>query len=190
VPAIDLPERIEGRCCVLRPFVDADLAAWAQAFRDDPELGPAVGFETDPTVETLAGRPAKNRDRAEAGEYVDLAIVDPVDETTLLGGVILHSFEWRHMHTEVGFWLVAGARGAGAATEATALCVDWAFRELGMHRVEMTTLTTSDRVLALADRLGFCREGVMRERNLERGRRLDIVMLAILQEDWAFPLNQ
>jgi RimJ/RimL family protein N-acetyltransferase len=126
---------------------------------------------------------------AAEGAYVDLAIVDPADESVLLGGVILHSFDWRHMHTEVGFWLAPAARGAGVATEATALCVDWAFRELGMHRVEMTTLTGADRVLALADRLGFHREGVMRERNLERGRRLDIVMYAVLQEEWPSPLN-
>ena len=31
----------------------------------------------------------------------------------------------------------------------------------------------------------------MRERNLENGgRRLDIVMLAVLREDWTSPLNQ
>jgi RimJ/RimL family protein N-acetyltransferase len=65
-----------------------------------------------------------------------------------------------------------------------ALCVDWAFGELDMHRVEMTTLPQFDRVLALADRLGFRQEGVMRERNLERGVRLDVVMLAMLQAEW------
>jgi hypothetical protein len=30
----------------------------------------------------------------------------------------------------------------------------------------------------------------MRERNLERGHRLDVVMYAVLQEDWASPLNR
>lgn len=53
-----------------------------------------------------------------------------------------------------------------------------------MHRVEMVTLPEFDRALALAKRLGFRREGVMRERNLERGRRLDTVMLAVLREEW------
>lgn len=175
---------------MLRPFVDADLKAWAQAFRDDPELGAAVGFDIDPTEESLSGRPQANVEGAAAGNYVDLAIVDPADEYVLWGGVILHSFDWRHMHTEVGFWLTPSARGAGVATEATALCVAWAFTELGMHRVEMTTLTHADRVLALGERLGFRQEGVMRERNLERGRRLDIVMLAVLREDWTSLLNQ
>jgi RimJ/RimL family protein N-acetyltransferase len=188
VAAIEVPDRIEGERCILRPFTDADIPSWAQAFRDDPELGAAIGSETDPDEESLAGRPAKNVTGAEEGEYLDLAIADPVDDA-LLGGVILHSFDWRHMHTEVGFWLVPAGRGRGVATEATALCVDLAFRELGMHRVEMTTLPELDRVLALAERLGFRQEGVMRERNLERGARLDVVMLAILQEEWVSPPN-
>ena len=139
--------------------IDADLSAWAQAFRDDPELGAAVGFDSDPTEDSLSGRPQQNLEGAAEGAFVDLAIVDPADESVLLGGALLHSFDWSHMHTEVGFWLAPAARGGGVATEATALCVDWAFRELGMHRVEMTTLTDADRVLALADRLGFHREG-------------------------------
>jgi RimJ/RimL family protein N-acetyltransferase len=41
-------------------------------------------------------------------------------------------------------------------------------------------------VRALAARLGFREEGVMRERNLERGKRLDIMMLAVLREEWTF----
>jgi RimJ/RimL family protein N-acetyltransferase len=37
---------------------------------------------------------------------------------------------------------------------------------------------------ALAKRLGFREEGVLRERNFERGRRLDTIMLAVLRPDW------
>jgi RimJ/RimL family protein N-acetyltransferase len=185
---IELPGRINGRRCALRPLTHDDLPAYARAFADDPRLGPDIGFETDPDEDSLRERVAKIVAAAAEGEFVELAIAAN-DDDRLLGTVTLHSFNWRHMHTEVGFWLAPAARGAGVATEATALCVDWAFRDLGMHRVEMTTLTDADRVLALADRLGFRREGVMRERNLERGRRLDIVMYAALQEEWSFPPN-
>jgi RimJ/RimL family protein N-acetyltransferase len=38
-------------------------------------------------------------------------------------------------------------------------------------------------VLALAKRLGFRQEGVMRERNFERGVRRDTMMLARLRDD-------
>jgi RimJ/RimL family protein N-acetyltransferase len=187
-PPIEVPARIEGARCVLRSLTEADIPAYARAFIDDPELGAAIGAETDPDEELLRNRAEMMAKGAAVGDFVELAIADPENDR-LLGTVTLHSFDWRHLHTEVGFWLALAARGRGVATEATALCVDWAFADLGMHRVEMTTLPQFDRVLALAERLGFRQEGVMRERNLERGRRLDVLMLAILQEEWASPLN-
>ncbi len=107
----------------------------------------------------------------------------------MLGVVTLHSFAWRHQRTEVGFWLIPAERGAGIGTEAVTLCVDWAFTGLGMRRVEMTTLPALAPVLAIAERLGFRHEGVMRERELENGERLDVVMLGILQDEWSSPLN-
>jgi ribosomal-protein-alanine N-acetyltransferase len=189
VPAIELPARLVGERCVLRPLTDADVPAYARAFVDDPELGAALGAESDPDGQLLRDRPGVIAEGAAAGAFLELVIANPEDDR-LLGTVTLHSFDWRHLHTEVGFWLAPAERGRGIAAEAIALCVEWAFSGLGMYRVEMTTLPQLDRVLALAERLGFHREGVMRRRNLERGQRLDVVMLAVLQEDWPSPLNQ
>jgi RimJ/RimL family protein N-acetyltransferase len=39
-------------------------------------------------------------------------------------------------------------------------------------------------VAALARRLGFTREGVLRKRNVERGRRVDVVWFGVLREEW------
>jgi RimJ/RimL family protein N-acetyltransferase len=48
----------------------------------------------------------------------------------------------------------------------------------------MTTLPDNAGALALASALGFEREGVMRSRNFERGRRVDVVMLGVLRDEW------
>jgi RimJ/RimL family protein N-acetyltransferase len=188
VSAIEIPARIEGSRCVLRPLTDADLAAYAQAFVDDPELPAKIGIESAPDAARLAERPRMIAEAARDGEFVELVVADPGDDR-MLGVVTLHSFGWRHQRTEVGFWLAPAARGTGVGTEAVALCVDWAFSGLGMHRVEMTTLPSLVAVLAIAKRLGFREEGVMRERDLENGERLDVVMLGILQEEWSSPLK-
>lgn len=186
--AIEIPARIVGKRCVLRPLTDADLEAYAQAFVDDPELTAKIGIERAPDAQRLAGRPQMIAEAARDGEFVELVIADPADDR-MLGVVTLHSFAWRHQRAEVGFWLAPAGRGAGVGTEAVALCVEWAFTGLGMHRVEMTTLPSLDRVLAIAKRLGFRQEGLMLERDLENGERLDVVMLAVLQDEWASPLN-
>lgn len=74
------------------------------------------------------------------------------------GSLTLHSVDWRNRRAEVGFFVVPEARGRGVATGA----------------VET----------ALAVRLGFTREGVLRARNLERGRRVDVVWFGLLRDEW------
>jgi RimJ/RimL family protein N-acetyltransferase len=44
----------------------------------------------------------------------------------------------------------------------------------------MTTLPDNEGALALARKIGFTREGLLRSRNFERGKFVDIVMLAVL----------
>ena len=168
---------------MLRPLAERDLAAYAAAFAAEPE--------TDPDADSLRRRPQLVAEGAAAGDFIELAIADPADDR-LLGSVTLHSFSWRHQRAEVGFWLASGARGRGLATEAIGNAVDWAFAANDLHRVEMTTapgLVHEGKVMALAERLGFRREGLLRQRNFERGRRLDVIMLAVLHPDWIWPIS-
>lgn len=185
-PSLPAPDRLAGESVYLRPFKTKDLAAYAKAFVDDPGLGPAWGVEEDPDEAELRRRLDAGEEGLREGRWIELAAIDR-ETDQLAGGVILHSFDWRHQHTEVGLWLIPEFRGRGLATEAVSLVVGWAFAELGMHRVEMITLPAMrdyQSVIALANRLGFEEEGLMRERNFERGRRLDTVMLAVLREKW------
>jgi RimJ/RimL family protein N-acetyltransferase len=62
--------------------------------------------------------------------------------------------------------------------------VSWAFDTLDLLRVEMTTTSDNDAVFGLAKTLGFTHEGVMRQRNVERGQRVDIVMFGVVREAW------
>jgi RimJ/RimL family protein N-acetyltransferase len=186
---IELPERLAGETMVLRTLAERDLEPYAAAFAAEPALGAALGFEADPDEQSLVGRPQLIAVRAAAGAFVELAIADPGDDR-LLGTITLHSLEWRHQRAEVGFWLSRESRGRGVATEALGSAVDWAFTEFELHRIEMVTapgLPYLPKVLELAERLGFVREGLMRERNFERERRLDVIMLAVLHSEWSWP---
>ena len=58
------------------------------------------------------------------------------------------------------------------------LLVEWAFEALELDRIEITTTLDNAAARALATSLGFHEEGVMIARNLERGQRVDVVLLA------------
>ena len=171
---------LRSETVVLRQGREADAAPLARAFADDPSLGALIGVERDPDE-------ARLREQVTGPIGLDqpfstLVVADPRDDAPL-GAVIVHSVDRAHRRAEVGFWLVPAARGRGIGTAAVGLVVDWLFDEGGLERVEMTTTPDNAAVERLAARLGFTREGVLRARNRERGRRVDVVWFGLLRDE-------
>ena len=180
---IELPERLCDGSVALRPLVAGDVAAYAAAFRADPELGRLLGAERDPDERSIRARVARRAQRASQGAEIELAIADPGSDA-FCGSVILHSFEWQHQRCEIGFWLLPEVRGRDLGARAVSLAVTWALSALNLVRIEITTTPDNHAAAALAKRLGFTREGVLRRRNVERGARVDIVYFGLLRDEW------
>jgi RimJ/RimL family protein N-acetyltransferase len=177
VPSLPVPEGLERDGVALRRLRARDAGAFAAAFREDPKLGVWIGAEEDPSENSVRRFIARQPGLRARGEFLGLAVTD-ASRRPFLGHVMLHTVAWRHKRAEVGYWLVPHARGRGVGRTAVSLVVDWAFAELDLDRIEITTTTDNDAARALAASLGFHEEGVMLARNLERGRRVDVVLLA------------
>jgi RimJ/RimL family protein N-acetyltransferase len=183
VPAIRPPAELEDERISLRVLQSADIASYAAAFRADPELGRLLGYERDPTEGSLERRFERAQSLLDEGRVAELAVVDAATGS-FLGSLTVHSIDWAHRRAEIGFFVVPAARRGGICTAAVRLALAWLFEELGFERIEMTTTPDNSAVPALAARLGFAREGVLRERNLERGQRVDVVMFGRLRDEW------
>ncbi|MFD7836532.1 GNAT family N-acetyltransferase [Streptomyces sp. NPDC059761] len=103
---------------------------------------------------------------------------------TLVGGVLFRIFEADSGNCEVGCWLEPEAAGRGLVTRACRVLIDWAFRERGMHRAEWHASAANRKSLAVAERLGMTREGVLRESYPHRGVRQDTEIWAVLAHEW------
>ena len=79
----------------------------------------------------------------------------------LLGSVSLDRFADREA-AEIGYWVKREARRRGVALGAARLVVAWAFDELGVERLELLTYPGNEASQALAGRLGFTRECLLR----------------------------
>lgn len=94
-----------------------------------------------------------------------------------------------HLHAEdaslasIGYWLRREARGQGAATIAVGLASRWAFAELGIERLQLTTAPENAASQRVAGRAGFTREGVLRAAMPTRQGRRDSVMFSLLPGD-------
>jgi 8-oxo-dGTP pyrophosphatase MutT (NUDIX family) len=76
-----------------------------------------------------------------------------------------------------------GATGHGYATRAVRLLVDYAFRAVGLDRVEAYVDPANDRAMRVATRSGLRREGVLRGHGVVDETREDRVVLARLATD-------
>ena len=85
----------------------------------------------------------------------------------------------------IGYWLSAVARGRGAATVGVQLVSRWAFRELGVQRLQLTTAPDNAASQRVAERAGFTREGLLRGWTPTKDARRDSVMFSLLPGDLA-----
>jgi RimJ/RimL family protein N-acetyltransferase len=181
MPSLPVPDGLAADGVVLRRLRARDARPFADAFKADPHLGLAIGAEEDPTEISVRRFIARQPALRARGEFLGLAVTDAT-KRPFLGQVMLHTVAWRHKRAEVGYWLVPSARGKGAGRTAVGLLVDWAFQALDLDRIEITTTPGNRAARGLAESLGFAEEGIMRARNRERGRRVDVVMLARLRK--------
>ncbi|MEA2296456.1 MAG: hypothetical protein QOE86_4095 [Solirubrobacteraceae bacterium] len=181
MPSLPVPEGLEREGIALRRLRARDAGPFAAAFREDPELGIVIGAEEDPTENGVRRFIARQPGLRARGEFLGLAVTDET-RRPFLGHVMLHTLAWRHKRAEIGYWLVPSARGQGVGAKAVSLLVEWAFEELEFARIEITTTPDNGAARALATSLGFTEEGVMIGRNLERGRRVDVMILARLRK--------
>jgi RimJ/RimL family protein N-acetyltransferase len=101
----------------------------------------------------------------------------------VLGTCSLYALEAAHRRAEVGFALAREAWGRGVASEAVAALVDFAFTTLGLHRIEADVDPRNAASLRTLERLGFRREGYLRERYLVGGEVQDSVLVGLLRAD-------
>lgn len=63
---------------------------------------------------------------------------------------------------EIGYWIASDLSGRGLATEAAGAVVEFAFDDLGLHRVELRAAPDNASSTRVAEKLGFTPEGVAR----------------------------
>lgn len=102
----------------------------------------------------------------------------------VIGLVNIDDLDWPNSHAEIGIALTdAGQRGQGFASEALQLLIDYAFRELGLHRLWARIIEDNHASINLFKRLGFQPEGRLRGHVRRRGQFRDMLIFALLAPD-------
>ena len=100
-------------------------------------------------------------------------------------GVIgTHPIEWLYRRVEIGYWLSERFQGRGIVTNACRAMLAQAFVAWKLNRVELHCATGNAKSCAVAKRLGFQFEGVLREAQLLNGTYHDLNVYSMLASEW------
>jgi ribosomal-protein-serine acetyltransferase len=84
----------------------------------------------------------------------------------------------------IGYWLGEAFTGKGITTKACRAFIQHCFTQLDVNRIEIKCGTGNDKSLAIAERLGFKKEGVLRQAELLYGNFIDLYLYSMLKTEW------
>jgi RimJ/RimL family protein N-acetyltransferase len=141
----------------------------------------------DPVVRNGAPTPTpvNEDDLAEFVEADDSSVQFlPYHAGTPVGFVFLFDIDPHRDHAEIGCWIAPAEQGNGYATEATALCLNHAFDDRGLHKVIARVFEHNDPSMSVLETLGFEEEGCLREQDYIRGEYRDTYLYGLLATEW------
>lgn len=104
-----------------------------------------------------------------------------------IGMVNYHARQAWNRRLAVGWILVPGCERRGYMQEATHALLAHCFDTLDTHRIEAEIEPANDRSARLAHRLGFQREGLLRDRLTVAGEPRSCWMYSLLRPEWKRP---
>lgn len=73
----------------------------------------------------------------------------------------------------------------GIAKKASQLILDYGFSQLGLNRIYLFTEVENHAAQRLFEKVGFVKEGIIRQDIISHGKYVDRIMYGFLREDWA-----
>jgi ribosomal-protein-alanine N-acetyltransferase len=166
----------------LRPFNDSDANALFALHSNATVLR---YWDAPPWSERLRAERfiTACRQIAEAGTGARLA-VDRVSDGAFIGWCSLTRWNRDYRSASMGYCLDDAAWGHGYATEAARALLQWAFDTLEMNRVQAETDTRNAASARVLEKLGFVREGTLREDCVVNGEVSDSWVYGLIRREW------
>jgi ribosomal-protein-alanine N-acetyltransferase len=181
---LPIPDRplLRGEKVWLRPLEERDLPAYVAGI-NDTEVGGLAGYKAPMSLQQAKGWLDHVNEKAKKGEGFFFAVCELGDDR-FVGTTWLKEVDYWHGSSELAIFMDRDHIGAGFGTDAQRVLLRFAFEAVGLNRVWLTVYASNPRAIRSYEKLGFRREGLMRQswrgsRGLE-----DSVLMAILRDEW------
>ena len=172
----------------LRGVLDDDLATLAR-WDMDPGRLTTLTDRVAPQSEAAARERIAQR-CANDGDSLGFAVEKRDGPAELIGMINLGGMRGKDRCATLGIALGRDFLGRGYGSDAMRVIVDYGFRELGLHRIQLGVATFNPPGIRAYEKAGFTEEGRLRESVLHDGRWYDEILMAVLDHEWAADRDQ
>jgi [ribosomal protein S5]-alanine N-acetyltransferase len=173
---------IAARRVRLRPLLERDISALFEVF-SDPQV---MRYWSSPPFQDIGEAEAllvDIRRLAAARELFQWGVALAEDDR-VIGTCTITQIDLRNGRAEIGYALARACWGRGLMREALAALIGHAFGPMGLRRLEADVDPRNEASIRIVERLGFVREGLLRERWNVGGEVQDTLILGLLRRDW------
>jgi len=116
--------------------------------------------------------------------YFPYIIID-VDSGTIAGFIDLKNIDWNIPKTEMGLFIDVQYEGKVIAAKAFYLVCQHCFEQHGFHKLFLRTHPTNTSAIAIAEKIGFKKEGLLRgDYRTTSGNLVDLLYYGLLHTDF------
>ena len=176
------PEPIEAARVRVRMLAASDLPALYEVNADEAvtRLLPYATWtspaDADAWFERRAGIQA-------TGMALQLVVADKASDRAI-GTALLFRLEEGSARAELGYVLGRAHWGRGLMHEALGALLDRAFGAMALRRLEAEVDVRNAASARVLQRLGFTREGLLRQRWVSKGEAKDVEIFGLLRDEW------
>jgi RimJ/RimL family protein N-acetyltransferase len=173
---------LHGARVTLRARVASDVDILTAELHDDvPARSRAAGTPWRPLV---LGEPSPFGVHEPSADSAHFSVVE---RTTgeLLGAALLWGIDPHNRSAHIGISLRPQCCGKGFGTDALGVLCDYGFVTLGLHRLQLETLSDNLAMVGAARAAGFSHEGTASESAWVSGQFHDDVLYGLLAEVWS-----
>lgn len=176
---MDKTMRIEGETIYLRPIRvedTKDVLCW----RNSPEVVHNFIYKKPITVQEHMNWLEHKVFTGDVHQF----IICRIEGDTPIGSVYIQNFDEGNNKAEWGLFLDTDkTRSKGVGTEVGKMILDYAFYQLGLHKLHSRVLAYNKPCIRMNEKLGFCQEAYLREDLLINGKYEDLILYGALKGD-------
>ena len=178
---VTVPRRLTTeRLTLAATCADHADALWASVTVSIAQLRLWMPWAIDPHhSDTMAFAMAAEK-QWDAGSSWNFTIVENDD---VIGSVGLDNHDAAVNACNLGYWLRTDRAGRGLMTEAAARVVTFGWDDIGLHRIELRAARANAASARIAEKLGFRREGLLRDGSRGADGYHDTYLYALLSTD-------